>query len=115
MPALFTTTSIRPKWFTASSMMETEPAGSATLAELTRPRPPALVISPTTSAAGPASAFSPSAETPKSLTTTAAPSRAQSKAISRPMPRPAPVTATTLPSSMPASATHSLLMISPAV
>src|SRR5690606_14566652 len=39
-----------------------------------------------------------SAEPPRSLTTTLAPSAAASMAISLPMPRPAPVTTTTFPS-----------------
>ena len=38
------------------------------------------------------------AATPRSLTTTCAPSRANASACSRPMPRPAPVTMTTRPS-----------------
>src|SRR5690606_9658680 len=44
----------------------------------------------------------PSSSTPRSLTTTLAPSAAIMRAISRPMPRPAPVTSTTLPSTIPA-------------
>src|SRR6185503_5561997 len=48
--------------------------------------------------ATPVSAPSPSAEPPRSFTTTLAPSVAASSEISRPMPRPAPVTTMTLPS-----------------
>ena len=47
--------------------------------------------------AGPTSAPLPSRATPRSLTTTLAPSRANASACSRPMPRPAPVTMTTRP------------------
>src|SRR2546421_10138061 len=52
-------------------------------------------------AAGSSEPPRPSVSTPRSLTTTAAPSRASSRAIPRPIPRPAPVTSATLPSSVP--------------
>ena len=45
--------------------------------------------------------FLPSTVTPRSLTTTAAPSAASNFATPRPIPRPLPVTAATLPSSLP--------------
>src|SRR5262249_19395770 len=63
--------------------------------------PPAATISSTTSRAGPASSPVPSRATPRSLTTTRAPSRANASACSRPMPRAAPVTMTIRPSQMP--------------
>jgi hypothetical protein len=55
-------------------------------------------ISSTTSCAGPVSAPRPSPDTPRSFTTTLAPSAANASACARPMPRPAPVTITMRPS-----------------
>ena len=63
--------------------------------------PPASAISATTSWAGPLSVPEPSTATPRSLTTTDAPSLASSLATDAPMPRPAPVTIATRPSSRP--------------
>ena len=56
----------------------------------------APVISATTPAATSLEGSAPSMATPKSATTTRAPSAAQARATARPIPRPAPVTATTL-------------------
>src|SRR5882757_8041688 len=80
------------------------PSQVATLSVLATARPPAAMISSTTSCAGPASDPLPSFPPPRSLTTTAAPSFANSSACERPMPRPAPVMTATLLSSAPMSA-----------
>src|ERR1700733_12513427 len=58
-------------------------------------RPPASLISLTTSSAMLCPAPVPSREPPRSLTTTLAPSLARVSAYSRPRPPPAPVTTTT--------------------
>src|SRR5262245_19812978 len=108
MPALLTTQSIRPKLSIDVLMIRSAPCGSATLSPLATAAPPALRISATTSSATLVSAPSPSAEPPRSLTTTLPPSLAASVAISLPMPRPAPVTTTTLPSRHPPRAIHVL-------
>src|SRR5215470_1063016 len=63
--------------------------------------PPAAVISSTICCAGPASLPEPSTATPRSLTTTAAPSRARRLATDLPIPRPAPVTIATRSSRVP--------------
>src|SRR5688572_11975567 len=63
--------------------------------------PPLLLISSTTSWAGPASPPLPSIFTPGSTTTTLAPWAAMSMAMPLPMPRPEPVTIAVLPSSHP--------------
>src|SRR3989304_5572736 len=63
--------------------------------------PPTALISLTVWAAGVLSGFSPATLTPRSLTTTRAPSRAKRRAISRPMPRPDPVMIAVFPSSFP--------------
>src|SRR5689334_15877241 len=98
MPALFTTQSMRPKLSMAVLMMRSAPCGSATLSLLETATPPAFLISATTWSATLTSAPSPSADPPRSFTTTLAPSAAARREISRPMPRPAPVTTITLPS-----------------
>src|SRR3954451_12719206 len=71
--------------------------------------PPADLISSTTSWAGPASLPLPSMLTPRSTTTTLAPSAANSIAVPRPIPRPEPVTTAVLPSSQPSGITHLLV------
>src|SRR5581483_7726114 len=63
--------------------------------------PPAARISSTTVFAASLDGSRPSRSTPKSLTTTLAPWRANSNACARPRPRPAPVTITTRPSQIP--------------
>src|SRR5574338_384505 len=90
-PALFTTASSRPAC-SKSAMSE----ASAIAA------PPAARISSTTCCAGVRSSPLPSGATPRSFTTTFAPSRAKASACARPRPRPAPLTITTRPSQIPA-------------
>src|SRR5690349_17066256 len=63
--------------------------------------PPPALMSLTTCCAGVESGLLPSSATPRSLTTTLAPSRASSRATPAPMPRPEPVTIATRPSSLP--------------
>src|SRR5262245_34821430 len=63
--------------------------------------PPCPRISSTTSLAGPDPPALPSRSTPRSLTTTCAPSAANASACARPRPRPAPVMMTTRPSQLP--------------
>ena len=74
---------------------------SAMSAPLATAFPPAWAISATTAWAGPVSCPEPSIATPRSLTTTEAPSLASSRATDLPIPRPAPVTIATRPSSRP--------------
>src|SRR5262245_5155121 len=100
MPALFTTTSTRPKASSAVCTIRFAPAQVETLSVFAAAAPPRLRISPTTRSAGPWSAPSPVSEAPISLTTTFAPAAPSASAISRPMPPPAPVTIATLPSSI---------------
>src|SRR5688572_3969253 len=100
MPALLTTTSIRPNVSIAVLMMRFAASQSATLSVLATAVPPFALISSTTFCAGPASLPSPETEEPMSLTTTFAPLAAIACAKSRPIPPPAPVTTTTLPCSM---------------
>src|SRR5215469_11359286 len=101
MPATLTSTSSLPNSSMACRIMPSAAAWSVTSAVLAAARPPASSISRTTWCAGPASWPVPSTCTPRSFTTTAAPSRANSFAIPAPMPRPAPVTTATLSSSRP--------------
>src|SRR3954471_15707120 len=100
MPALFTTTSMRPKASRAACTMRFAEVQSATLSVLAAAVPPVARISSATFCAGPLLAPSPLTEVPRSLTSTFAPAAAMASAKSRPMPPPAPVTRTTLPSSM---------------
>src|SRR5262245_37960597 len=100
MPALFTTTSTRPKASSAVCTIRFAPAQVETLSVFAAAAPPRLRISPTTRSAGPWSAPSPASDAPMSLTTTFAPAAPSASAISRPMPPPAPVTIATLPSSI---------------
>src|SRR5919109_2886945 len=85
----------------ASRMMPSAALWSDTSALFATALPPADVISFTTSCAGPALGSEPSSATPRSLTTTEAPSRANSLATPAPIPRPAPVTTATRPSRTP--------------
>jgi hypothetical protein len=98
MPALLTTMSILPKASRAAVTMASAPSGVATLSGLATASPPFLVISSTTSCAGPADAPTPERSPPRSLTTTLAPRAASSSACCRPSPCPAPVTIATRPS-----------------
>src|SRR6266508_896774 len=99
-PALFTRMSSAPNVSTACSTSRRAPSQSATSSWLAMALPPAAAISSTTCCAGLASAPVPSAATPRSFTTTAAPSFASCSASARPSPRPAPVTIAALPSSI---------------
>src|SRR5690606_21032700 len=95
-PALLTSVSSRPNAPIAVSTSAAAPASVAMSSVLATARPPSASISRTTSCAGPSEASPvPSRATPRSLTTTWAPCRANSRACARPSPRPAPVTATT--------------------
>jgi hypothetical protein len=98
MPALLTTMSILPNASTAAATIALAPSGVATLSVLATAWPPFLVMSSTTSAAGPAEAPVPSSAPPRSFTTTFAPLSASSSACERPRPCPAPVTIATLSS-----------------
>src|SRR5262249_33219915 len=80
------------------SMIVCPPSGVATLLPSATAAPPAATISAATSAAGAASAPSPSIDPPRSFTTTLAPRAASRSACARPIPRPAPVTTATRPS-----------------
>src|SRR5262249_16970359 len=64
-------------------------------------RPPAALISATTSLAGDVGARSPASVVPRSLATMQAPCAAIAFASARPIPPPAPVMAATFPSSLP--------------
>src|SRR5215472_6781067 len=101
IPATLTSTSSLPNSSMACRIIASAAAWSVTSAVLAAARPPASLISLATWCAGPASWPVPSTSTPRSFTTTAAPSRANSFAIPAPMPRPAPVTTATLSSSRP--------------
>src|SRR6201992_2478 len=101
IPALLTRTSRPPNSSIACRTTLSAPLQVETFSVLTTAVPPAAVISPATSWAGPVSAPSPSLLPPRSLTTTLAPSLANSSACSRPMPRAAHVTPPTRPSSAP--------------
>src|SRR5581483_2647796 len=103
MPALLTRMSRRPYSATAWSISALAPSHVAMLSVLATAVPPAATISAATAAAGPPSVPDPSLATPRSLTTTSAPSFANSSACSRPMPPPAPVMTATRPSSAPMS------------
>src|SRR5436853_516724 len=97
MPALLTSTSMRPRSARTRSTMRVRSACFVTSVGSASALPP----TPRTSLAvrSPPSAFS-------SATTTSAPSRASSSAVARPMPWPPPVTMATLPaSSLPWSLT----------
>ena len=100
-PALFTSTSRRPKASTAVATSCSAWAQSATSAPSATASPPMARMASTTSPAGPVDPPRPSISAPRSLTTTLAPWRANSRAWARPIPRPAPVTITTRPSQMP--------------
>src|SRR5215813_3616624 len=64
-------------------------------------RPPAALISATTSLAGDVGPRSPASVVPRSLATIQAPCAAIAFASARPIPPPAPVMAATFPSSLP--------------
>src|SRR5262245_17680879 len=100
-PALFTTTSRRPKESIAVCTRWAAPFQSATSSPFRTASPPSARISSTTSAAGPVERPVPSSSAPRSFTTTLAPWRANSSACARPRPRPAPVTMTTRPEQIP--------------
>src|SRR5689334_21476261 len=96
IPALLTTTSIRPHtsaaWATIASASPTTLWWSATAS------PPASVISRTTSSAGRSPLADPAVVTPGSFTSTRPPRAASSRAWAAPSPRPPPVTIATRPS-----------------
>src|SRR5271166_2969824 len=101
MPALLTRMSARPKCLMASSNTDWPPSRVAMAAPFATARPPSALIASTTLSAIDLSAPEPSRGPPRSLTTTAAPSRANSLAYASPSPPPAPVISATLPSSSP--------------
>src|SRR5215471_11312096 len=82
---------------------------SETSLRLATALPPPRLISSTTWCAGVESGLLPSSATPRSATTTLAPSRASKRATPDPMPRPEPVTTATRPSSLPMLVSFSLL------
>src|SRR5580704_1162145 len=92
MPALATSTSIRPKSATAAPAARSRSSGRVTSAWMSAPRPPAMRIS---------SAVRAAAAPSMSMASTDAPSAANRVAIARPMPEPAPVTRQAFASSRP--------------
>src|SRR3954454_20761285 len=96
MPATHTTPSMRPNLSTAADTMRSPASIVEMSSAMASALPPAASISRTTPSATSLDGSLPSMLTPKSFTTTAAPSAAQASATARPMPRPAPVTAITL-------------------
>src|SRR3984885_6547229 len=100
MPATFTSTSSRPKVSMAWRIRPSAASKSATSPLLATAWPPFFVMSSTTCAAGELSCPLPSTDTPRSATTTLAPSLANSRATLAPIPRPAPVTIAVRPSSL---------------
>ena len=100
-PALHTSVSKRPHSATACSTIARASSQSDTSPPLATASPPAAAISATTSAAASLGVPEPSRSTPRSFTTTRAPSAAKARAWARPKPRPAPVTITTRPSQHP--------------
>src|ERR1700733_7918197 len=102
MPALLTRMSTRPKASSADLTILSALPGSLIDSVEAIASPPALLISLTTSCAGPSSWPAPSRLAPISQTTTLAPSFAIRSAMPRPTPRAAPVTMATLPETMPA-------------
>ena len=106
-PALHTSVSRRPQASTAWETMARASSQSATSPPLATASPPAAAISDTTSAAAALGVPEPSRSTPRSFTTTRAPSAAKARAWARPSPRPAPVTITTRPSQQPVTAAPS--------
>src|ERR1700755_344314 len=101
MPALLTRISARPKCLMASSNTDWPPAMVEISAPLAMARPPSALIASTTFCAIETSPPEPSRGPPRSLTTTAAPSRANRLASASPRPPPAPVISAALPSSNP--------------
>src|SRR5580698_1428037 len=92
MPALATSTSIRPKSATAAPAARSRSSARVTSAWTSTPRPPPERIS---------SAVRAAAAPSMSRASTDAPSAANLVAIARPMPEPAPVTKQAFPSSRP--------------
>ena len=91
-----------PKVSIACCTMAWTAARLVTLSELAAASPPAARMAAAVSSAGLAEpSSSPATETPRSFTSTLAPSRAANMAHSRPMPPAPPVTSTTLPSKTP--------------
>src|SRR5258708_737564 len=105
-PALFTSTSRRPKVSIAVCTSARAPSQSAMSSVFAIASPPSARISSTTCCAGPVLAPLPSPATRGSFTTAGAPSCAKPSACSRPMPRPAPVTMTMRPSQMPLTGSY---------
>jgi hypothetical protein len=91
-PALLTRMSTRPSSLTTHSAKARPWAGLATSASRATARPPAFVISATTSSRG---------ALRRPATTTCAPSAASMSAVERPMPVPPPVTIAIFPPSFP--------------
>src|SRR5512144_879370 len=91
-PALFTRMSARPYWATVHSARPRASAAFSTSQARATARPPARVISPTTSSSG---------ALRRPATTTRAPSAASISAAARPMPVPPPVMIATCPSRTP--------------
>ena len=98
IPALFTTTSMRPKQSIACSTILCAASKSATLSKFASASPPPSRIALTVASAGVRSSPSPEAVPPGSFTITFAPCAPSILAISAPTPRPAPVTRAAFPS-----------------
>ena len=98
IPATATTPSMRPHVSTAVAMRRSPDSILEMSSATAMASPPAFVISATTASATSLLGSSPAMPTPKSATSTVAPSAAAASATARPMPPPPPVTATTLPS-----------------